>query len=338
MGSGIREPRHPVQPLRLLTHREAHGDEAREGGVEHLVEFRAVQTGGATLHIALAGPEDGEPVVLLHGFPDFWLSWARQIPALVEAGYRLIIPDQRGYNLSEKPPEVDAYQMECLGQDVLDLLQALGFGSRKAHLVGHDWGGAVAWWLGQNFQSRWKSLTVLNCPPEEVLLWALKRKPRQMVRSWYIGLFQIPWLPEKLAAAGEYRWLEGALRRAAAPAAFTGGELRVYRKAWSREGALRGMINWYRAARKRAARLSAGLPDPVYVPTTIIWGQQDVALHPLLVERSAACCSDIVVEWIDHAGHWVHREAPQMVTKKMLESFQRGEREQSRAANVGPRV
>lgn len=317
------EPENPVQPLRVIAHGNDHREAARAAGIDDLMEFRAIYTSEVLLQVALAGPEDGEPVVLLHGFPDFWLSWARQVRFLVEAGYRVIIPDQRGYNLSEKPPDVGDYHLRHLAQDILDCLDALGHD--RAHLVGHDWGGAVSWWLAEHHPRRFLTLTVFNCPPAEVLAEAIKREPRQMLRSWYIAYFQIPRLPELMAATGNYRALEKALLTMSMPGSFSEAELAAYRKAWSRPGALRAMINWYRAARD--AVFAPRDCRQIEVPTTIIWGERDAALHPLLIEKTAARCKVVDVHALPEAKHWVHRDCPDEVNPKLLESL--------RGASVG---
>ncbi len=308
-----------VRPIQDPEHQEAHDAEAREGGVEEYVDFVEVETTGAVLHVALAGPKDGEPVLMLHGFPDLWVTWAWQVKPLIDAGYRLIMPDQRGYNLSSRPRQVEAYGMEVMEQDHLDLLEALGYGDRKVHLVGHDWGGAMSWWLAEHYPDRWETLTVLNCPPMKVLAKAAQKHLRQIRRSWYIAFFQVPLVPEKLAAAGDFRALESALKKGAAPSAFTAGDLEVLRRAWGRPGAVRGMINWYRAGTKTLRK--SGRSKKITVPTTILWGEQDFALHELLVEPSAARCETVEVKRFPAAGHWVHREAPEAIAEAMVEAF-----------------
>ena len=306
-----------IQPLRVEADRLAHREEARAVGVEDLVEFRVVYTRDVALHVGLAGPADGEPVVMLHGFPDLWMGWSEQIRPLVEAGYRVILPDQRGYNRSEKPAGVRAYRLESLGRDILDLLEALEY--EEAHLVGHDWGGAVAWWLAEHHPGKWKTVSVLNCPPADVMARALQREFRQFKKSWYILLFQLPRLPEKVASAGKFRFLEEALRRGSTAGAFSHWEIDLYKEAWKRPGALTGMMNWYRAA--RSGLFERRKPEPIRVPAQIIWGKKDLALDPLLVEPSAARCTDVQVHWVEQAGHWVQRDAAELVTEKLLQHF-----------------
>src|SRR5438128_2134073 len=156
-----------------------------------------VTVNGVGLHLVEAG--QGPPVVLLHGFPEFWYSWRRQIPALAESGFRVVAPDQRGYGQSGKPRGWRAYRIENLAQDVADLIAHLG--EERAHVVGHDWGGGTAWATAMLHAERVASLAILNVPHPERMLRAL-RTPRQLAKSWYIFFFQIPWLPETLMALG----------------------------------------------------------------------------------------------------------------------------------------
>lgn len=317
------QPDDKIQPVRVLPQLEEHEEEAKSGGVDDLVEFRAFYTRDVILFGAIAGPEDGEPVVLLHGFPDFWLGWARQIRPLVEAGYRLIIPDQRGYNHSEKPDDVDAYRLRETGTDVIDLLNAAEI--ERAHLVGHDWGGAVSWWVAEHHSDRLETVSILNCPHSRVLGKALMgNHPRQMLRSWYIALFQLPRVPEMLAKVKNFGLLQKALD-SASPGAFTEEELAMYRRTWGREGALTAMLNWYRAARRETlerredGELHRAQPGGITTPTQIIWGVHDAALDRSLVEPSAALCESAQVQWVDDATHWVQRDRPGVVTERLLE-------------------
>ncbi|MGI8748579.1 MAG: alpha/beta fold hydrolase, partial [Deinococcus sp.] len=155
---------------------------------------------GVTLHLVEAGPADGPPVVLLHGFPEFWYGWRRQIGALAEAGYRVMVPDMRGYNLSDKPCGVAAYGMEALTGDLLALLDARGY--ERASVVGHDWGAAVAWSFALRHPERVARLVILNVPHPAVFARTLRRSRAQRARSWYMFFFQLPLLPELLLRAG----------------------------------------------------------------------------------------------------------------------------------------
>ena len=269
---------------------------------------------GVRLHYVSAGPQDGSPVLLLHGFPEFWYGWRHQIPALAAAGYRVIAPDQRGYNLSDRLGDWRAYDMELLAGDMLQLMQHLGY--EKVHLVGHDWGAQVAWWLAIFHPERFHDLTILNVPHPFVMSRNLRKNRRQLLKSWYIFFFQIPWLPEFLLGLGDNAGLANLLRRSGKPGTFTDEDIARYREAWRQPGAKRGMLNWYRAIMRRASQaMPRGTID---LPTLILWGEQDVALSLEMAEQSAALCSDVRLKTFPEATHWVASDAADAVNAELL--------------------
>ncbi len=150
------------------------------------------ELGEVRLHYVEAGPLDGPPVVLLHGFPDFWYSWRHQIPPLAAAGFRAIAPDMRGYNLSSKPADISAYEARRLAGDIRALIRERGL--ERACVAGHDWGAAVAWVLAMRHPETVERLAILNVPHPRRMLEALRRPGRQLLRSWYMFFFQLPWL------------------------------------------------------------------------------------------------------------------------------------------------
>jgi pimeloyl-ACP methyl ester carboxylesterase len=276
------------------------------------VEHRFVDAGLVKLHVAIVGPPDGQPVILLHGFPDHWIGWKHQIPALAAAGYRLIIPDQRGYNTSDKPAGVRPYALRRLVEDVLLLAKALDI--ERFHLIGHDWGGIVAWGVAAEAPARVERLVILNAPHPDALFGYALRSPTQFLRSAYVGFFQFPWLPEALLSARGSKILERALVRTARPGAFFDEDLALYRQAWRQPRALTSMLNWYRALRYRPS-----YPDLIDTPTLVLWGEKDTALEPGLAEASARHGADARVVFFPDATHWLHREAPQAVNEQILD-------------------
>jgi len=324
MSNAPPQPESKVRPIRVIDQHDHHRREAKAGGVDDLVEFRAFYTRDVLLFGAVAGPADGTPVILLHGFPDFWLGWARQIRPLVEAGYRVIIPDQRGYNRSEKPPNIADYHLPELGGDIVDLIDAAEL--QRPHLVGHDWGGGVSWWLAEHHPQHFETVTILNCPHPDVLGRALMlNHPRQMLRSWYIALFQLPAIPEFLARFGDCRLLELALL-SATDEAFSDRELDMYRNAWSQDRAITSMLHWYRAAGRAVLdnsdkQRSSHSNPRIEVPLQIIWGKDDKALDRSLVEPSAELAVNSDITWMPQATHWVQRDCPQQVSQRLLEMF-----------------
>jgi epoxide hydrolase 4 len=286
--------------------------------VDELVTHRQVLAGDVRLHVAEAG--EGPVVLLLHGFPDFWYSWRRQIPALVAAGYRVMAPDMRGYAGSESPEGVDAYRMSRLVADVVGLVEASG--EERVTLVGHDWGGAVAWATATRRPDVLERLVILNCPHLETLARGL-RHPRQAPRSLYFLYFQLPGLPERSLRALNARGLRMTLRGAALRRdSFSDEDLRRYVQALTRPGGLRGPINYYRAAARSTVRQSRGTdedrPRRIDLPVLVLWGEQDVALRPELAEPPPSAVSDARVVRLPDAGHWVHLDAAEAVNAELL--------------------
>lgn len=275
------------------------------------VTFRFVTAGRLRLHVAIAGPADGVPVVLLHGFPDHWIGWRHQIDALALAGYRVIVPDQRGYNLSDKPKGLRAYALDRLVGDLVGLADALDI--ERFNLVGHDWGGIVAWAAAASKPERVERLVVLNAPHPDAIFRYAVRSPTQFIRSSYAAFFQFPWLPEALLRAGDYNLLRKALLGTALPGTFSDEKLDLYRRAWRQTGSLTAMLNWYRALRYR--RL---YPETITAPTLVLWGKRDPALEAGLAADSAQPCRDARIEYLPDARHWPHREATDFVNAELL--------------------
>lgn len=273
-----------------------------------------IKTNDVNLHVIQAGPEDGPLVILLHGFPEFWYGWRKQIEFLAGQGFRVWAPDQRGYNLSDKPGGLAAYSLNELCADVIGLIDAAG--REKAFLVGHDWGAGVAWWMACKYPERLSKLVILNAPHHKVFRKVLNTDRAQRRKSWYMLFFQIPWLPEALIGLGNNNGLAQALRRSSRPGTFTEAELAEYRKAWSQPGALTSMINWYRAV----AQQPPEAPDPrVKVPTLLLWGKQDIALNPEMAQASIDLCENGRLVYFDSATHWLHREESERVNQLMVE-------------------
>jgi epoxide hydrolase 4 len=273
---------------------------------------RVVETNGVRLHVVEAGPQDGELVLLLHGFPELWYGWRQQIPALAAAGYRVLVPDQRGYNTSDKPSGVGAYAIEPLARDVLGLVDEAG--REKAVVVGHDWGGVVAWWLGFAHPQRLSRLAILNVPHPAVMRRHLLRDPGQLLRSWYIFFFQLPRLPERLLARDGFALLARAVR-GGRKGTCTSEDLEVYRAAWAQPGALQGMVNWYRAALRGVAR---PLSSRVCVETLLLWGVRDRFLGSALAAPSAERCDHVRLERFSEAGHFLQHDAADAVNDRLL--------------------
>jgi pimeloyl-ACP methyl ester carboxylesterase len=274
-------------------------------------EHNDIQAGEVRLHVVQAGPVDGKPVILLHGFPDFWMGWRHQIGALAEAGFRVIVPDQRGYNTSDRPSAITDYELSRLVGDVVGLADALGH--HRFSLVGHDWGGIVAWAAGSLVAERLDRLVILNAPHPNVFGPYVRRSPSQMLRSSYVGFFQIPWLPEMVLGAGNSAAMVAALKASAREGAFTEDDIARYRQSWQQPGALTGMLNWY-----RALRLRRPLEEVNTTPTLVLWGLKDTALEVGLAKKSLALCTQGRLRTFDRATHWLQREEPEAVNAAIL--------------------
>jgi pimeloyl-ACP methyl ester carboxylesterase len=276
---------------------------------------------GVNLHVRAAGPSDGPLVVLLHGFPEFWYGWRHQIAPLAEAGYRVVVPDQRGYNLSDAPPRVSAYDLGLLTADVRRLIDAAG--RENAHVVGHDWGAMVAWRLAMTHPGWIRRLGILNVPHPRIYRRTVRTSPSQFLRSLYVLFFQLPVLPEWLLGRNDGKGLALLLRWSSHRDTFSADDLAAYRRAWRRPGRTRGMLHWYRAAVRRGARGEQS-DGEIEVPTLVLWGAQDAALSQQMAAPSAALCTDGRLVVLDDATHWVQHDAPDAVTRHLLDHLEQG--------------
>jgi pimeloyl-ACP methyl ester carboxylesterase len=284
-------------------------------------EKRFVRAGDIQLHTVFAGSEDGEPVVFLHGFPEFWYGWRKQIGYFADAGYRVIVPDQRGYNLSDKPLDVSAYYINTLADDVKHLIEALGH--ERVYLVGHDWGAAVAWWVATIYPEILKKLVILNVPHPMVMNKQIQRGNwRQLFKSWYVGFFQLPAMPEFLIGLNNFAGFERMILQSSNPGSFTPEDIAEYKIAWQQRGALKAMLNWYRAMvrpliqRKRnplRKRIKQNLP--LQTPVLMLWGENDVALTVDLARDSIEFCADGELVFFPDATHWLQHDKPDEVNR-----------------------
>ena len=276
------------------------------------IRFEYLSTNAIRLHTALAGPEDGEPVFLLHGFPEAWFGWEAQIMPLAEAGFRVIAPDQRGYNLSDKPDGVSNYAMEILVQDVLDLADRLGY--QRFHLAGHDFGAIVCWNIARSYETRLTSLAISNVPYPAVMRDYLQKHPSQMLKSWYALFFQIPRVPERIVRLNNWQTLISAM-----PKDLTEAERDRYREAWNQPGAMTGMINWYRALLRQGRGTRS--TSQIQVPTLILWGQQDPHISYEMAPLSVEFCQNGRLVTFEDATHWVLHDKPGEVSRLLIEHF-----------------
>ena len=292
------------------------GPDTADASVDVTLTHDTVETNGVSLHVVLAGPADGAPVVLLHGFPEFWYGWRHQIPALVDAGYRVVVPDQRGYNRSEKPDGLDGYTADTLGADAVGLLDA--FGHEEARFVGHDWGAAVLWDILLRSPERVTQAVTMNVPHPAAFA-EYMGTASQLLKSWYMFAYQLPRVPEAALRFDGWRGMRWFIDTSNREDTFTESDLDRYREAWARPGAVTAMLNWYRALFRR------DVPDPpswtVTPPTMVVWGLQDPYLRREMAPVSVDQCADGRLEEIEDATHWVHHECSEQVNDLLVDFF-----------------
>lgn len=280
-------------------------------------ETHFIRTNGINLHVIQAGPSDGKPLILLHGFPEYSGCWHRQIDHLAAQGFRVYAPDQRGYNLSDKPKGIASYHLDVLAKDLIGLIDHTGH--EKVSVVGHDWGAGVTWHTALWYPDRFEKIAILNVPHPDVFERELRTNPRQRRKSWYFLFFQTPILPELLLRAGDHSAAARSLMNSSKPGTFTDSDIAGYTAAWGQPGAWTGMINWYRSVVRQRPKL----PDDVRVkvPTLILWGAKDAFLEAGMAQKSIDLCEAGRLELFDDATHWIHLEEPARVNALLTEWF-----------------
>ena len=268
-----------------------------------------IVTNGTTIHVVEDGPSSGPPVLLLHGFPETWWSWRHQIPELVKAGFHVLAMDLRGYGDSAKN---GPYDLDTASADVLGVLDH--FGIEKTALVGHDWGGVLGWYLSSNHADRFSRFAVINAPHGAVFRKALK-KFRQLKRSWYIFVFQVPWLGERMITRNNGALIPRAIRGSTADRnAISREDVEPFREALMKPGAATAMLGWYRAAAKFKGR--AG---DVNIPVKLIWGMNDTALgYEDCAVGTEKYVPQLEIKQLEGLGHFCHEESPSRVTPEIL--------------------
>jgi epoxide hydrolase 4 len=262
-----------------------------------------------TLHVVVAGPKHGPLVVLLHGFPECWYTWRSQIPRLVALGYRVVVPDQRGYGLSDKPGGLGSYSFDVLVEDVRQLVHEFDRGS--ATIIAHDWGGAVAWKLAMDRPEIVQKLVIMDAPHPVAFARALKHDFAQVKRIWYMATFQLPLMPDAFLSfsppwTAKFFFHDNAYQKDA----FSPDDLAFMASNLAQPGAMTTMIDWYRAAVWHPAKN----PDVVIEqPTLLLWAENDVALGLGLTEGLSNWVPNMQRVLVPECGHWVQNEQPQIV-------------------------
>ncbi len=283
--------------------------------MEISLDQERIKTNGIHLNVVQGGAEDGALTILLHGFPEYWYGWRHQIAPLSAAGLRLWMPDQRGYNLSDKPRGIRNYRIDMLVEDIVGLIQAAG--QKKARIVGHDWGGMVAWWLALRHPEMVEKLVILNVPHPQVFAKTLRTDSYQLRKSWYAAMFQLPFLPEAIMKRDNWEVGLKAVQNTGRDDTFTSADLEKYREAWSYPGAMTAMLNWYRAYVQYPPKSPQSWR--IRVPTLMIWGENDFALSRKMPQPSIDLCDDGRLVMIKNATHWVQHDEPSQVNQLLIE-------------------
>ena len=280
---------------------------------------RFVETNHIRLHCVMQG--EGDLVVLLHGFPEFWYSWRYQIPVLARH-FKVVVPDLRGYNDSDKPEH--GYDLNTLSADIRGLIENLGY--VRAHVVGHDWGGVIAWHLAQRFPHYLNRLAILNAPHPQRFVQELVSNLDQIRRSWYVFAFQVPGLPEWLIQQNIKNFVQDFFRgQAIRKGAFTAEDAQMYEAALSKPGVLSAALNYQRQlfSLQNLLRQWRRSPEPITVPTLVLWGEEDALLSTKLTEGlEQFMAAPFKLKFVPHCGHWIQQEAPQTVNRELLSFLQ----------------
>jgi epoxide hydrolase 4 len=277
----------------------------------HFIEANRIR-----LHYVSQG--EGDLVLMLHGFPEFWYSWRYQIPALARH-FKVVVPDLRGYNDSEKP--AGGYDVDTLSADIRSLIENLGYS--RAHIVGHDWGGTIAWHLAQKFPHYLNRLAILSAPHPQRFTQELLSNLDQLRRSWYVFAFQVPGIPEWLIQQNLREFVRSLFQgQAVRKGAFTLENTRMYQAALEKPGAIAAAVSYYRYLFSPSYwwQNLGRSPLPITIPTLVLWGQDDAFLsHKLTEGLESFISAPYQIKVVPDCGHWIQQEAPQTVNRELLD-------------------
>lgn len=289
-----------------------------------MTDFRRVGIStGVTLSVALTGPEDAPAVILLHGFPESHRTW-REVAPRLEDSFRLVMPDQRGFAGSDRPQEVDAYRTDILIDDIFALADALGIESFA--LVGHDWGGAIAWPAALRNDQRLAKLAIVNAPHPLIFQKSVIEDPDQRAASQYINWFRMPGAVPAIEAMGLETFLEKVMADHVDRSKLQEAERQQYLADWSQPGVLTSMLNWYRAGRMVVPPPGATVPLPdwllkafpkITIPTLVVWGMKDTALLPIQLEGLDDLVEDLRIVRLPGVSHFAPWEAGELVASAL---------------------
>lgn len=283
-------------------------------------EHRMIDANGLKLHVVVGG--GGPLVLLLHGWPECWATWRHVLQPLKAAGFTVAAPDLRGFNLSEKPSDVADYTMDKVIEDHAALIRALGF--QKAHVIGHDWGGASAWHLAQKRDDVLDKLVIVNTPHPALFLKRLRKSPSQLKASYYMFVFQVPVVAEKLLERNGFQVLENVMKyQPKKKGAYDEEDIRVYKEALGQPGATTSTLNWYRASFRQSFKKldGTGLKRVIERPTLVLWGLDDEAVPPGNLDGMETVAKEIRIVRIPDCSHWVQHDKPEVIVDEAVRFF-----------------
>lgn len=285
------------------------------------VSFQRIPTNGIKLHTLVAGDPSKPLVILLHGFPEFWKTWECYIDELVNAGYYVMVPDQRGYNLSSKPTDIGDYKMTKLADDIIGLIDFAK--KEKAYLASHDWGALVAWYLVTQRPEKFYKAVIVSAPHTSAAIKVMSKDPVQRSKMGYMKFFQLPFIPQHSLSKNNFYELEKILLTTSNPGTFTSEDIRAYKQAWNDRGTLNGMLHWYRAALMKRTPFAKD-KKTAKIPVKIIWGKKDHVLGTALAEESLKYCEQGSLDIIEDGTHWLLHEHPEKIRKIIIDFFRSG--------------
>lgn len=269
-----------------------------------------VKVNGVRLHAILAGPKKGNPIILLHGFPEFWLSWEKEIEILSNNGFRVIVPDLRGFNRSDKPKEVSQYTSDIMAKDIVELIKELGY--EKVALGGHDMGGWISWTLLTYYPELFSKAIILNCPHPKAYFAYVRTSISQMMKSWYAFFFRMPFIPEIILTATNFFPYTSNLSKK-----LSKKKKLFYLEAYKKEGAVSANLNFYRCIIK-GHLVNDTSTTRVKVPVKLLWGLKDRYLNKDLIKESLKYCNNGSVRCFPNSSHWIPIEEPEEVSKEII--------------------
>lgn len=277
------------------------------------LEKRQVPVNDISLNVVFAGPKDGKPVVLLHGYPEFWYAWRGPMAELAKSGFRVIVPDQRGFNDSDKPAQTKSYRLDTLAGDIAELIAALGY--EEVYLSGHDFGGLVAWWTLILHPEKITKFVVFNKPHPKTLLNDDGEKERI---SWYRTFLRIPWIPGYVGRLANWFLLVKNLKKTSLPGTFTNEQIPYFQSAWDNNGAINSMGAWYRAN----ANFDMNVDYTISVPGLFVLALNDAYSSKAKALESMQYLENSRLIELKEGTHWLIQEKPDVVGNILIDFFQ----------------